>query len=93
MQRYKDDSGEYATALSYQFNISCEQTENYTAKENVRRIATIINSYFQEDRYMCLDRIGGLIIKPNLEDPNIMTGYMRYNCALVSSENTIYRRY
>lgn len=93
MVRYKDENGEYATALCYQFNISCEQTETYTARENIRRIATIIDSYFQEDRYICLDRIKGLVITPNLEDPNILTGYLRYNCVLVSSENTIYRRY
>lgn len=89
----KDDSGEFGTALAYQFNISCEQSVNYTAQENVRRIATIINKYFQEETYRCLDRTGGIVIVPRIEDNNIMTGYLRYACTLVGSQNTIYRRY
>lgn len=91
--RYKDDSGEFASDLGYQFDISCEQSENITAQQNVRRVATIINTYLQGDRYHCLDRIGGLAIKPSISDNNVKTGYLRYNCVVRHDNNTIYRRY
>ena len=90
--RYKDDSGEFASNLSYQFNISCDQTRNYTAQENVRRIANILNTYIQNSEYRCLDRVGGLKILPHLTDNNIKTGYLRYTCVLGHNDNTIYRR-
>lgn len=93
LKRYKDETGNFARAITYQFNISCDQSKDYTALENIRRIAFIIDSYFQEDRYHCLDNVGGLAIAPNIEDPNIKTGYVRYDCVLVSTQNTIYRRY
>lgn len=91
--QYKDDNGEFASNLGYQFNINCDQSETYTAQQNVRRIATIINTYLQKDRYRCLDRVGGLVIAPHISDPNIKTGYLRYNCVVRHDNNTIYRRY
>lgn len=93
LEKYKDDTGEFATGLTYQFNISCEQDEYHTAIENVRRISHIINEYFQEERYKCLDRIGGLNITPHINDKNVITAHLRYTCAVVGNENTIYRRY
>lgn len=92
--QYKDESGEFATALGYQINISCEQNETYTANENIRRIATIIDNYLQSsERYRCLDRTGGVQPLPKVSDPNVMEGHLRYVCNLVASQNTIYRRY
>lgn len=91
--KYKDDSGEFASNLGYQINISSDQTDNYTAQKNVRRIATIINTYLQNDTYKCLDRVGGLVIQPHISDPNIKTGHLRYNCVVRHDNNTIYRRY
>lgn len=91
--QYKDDSGEFASNLGYQLDISCNQSINYTAQQNVRRIANIINTYLQEDRYRCLDRVGGLNILPHISDPNIRTGYLRYTCVIGHNDNTIYRRY
>lgn len=91
--KFKDDSGEFASNLGYQFNISSDQTANYTAQQNVRRIATIINAYLQNGIYKCLDRVGGLVIAPHISDPNIKTGHLRYNCVVRHDNNTIYRRY
>lgn len=91
--RYKDENGEFASTLTYQIDISCEQNERFTAQENIRRIAHIISCYFQEDRYKCLDRVGNMPISPSIEDTNVMTGHLRYTCALVLKDNIIYRRY
>lgn len=91
--RYKDDTGEFASNLGYQLNISCKQSVKYTAQQNVRRIATIINTYIQTSDYKCLDRVGGLVITPYTADPNVRTGYLRYICVLRHDNNTIYRRY
>lgn len=91
--KYKDDSGEFASNLAYQFDINCADSTTYTAQQNVRRIATIINTYLQGERYHCLDRVGGLAIVPNINDPTKKTGYLRYNCAVRHDNNTIYRRY
>ncbi len=91
--KYKDDSGEFASNLGYQFDINCEQSENFSAQQNVRRVATIINTYLQGERYHCLDRIGGLSIVPSVSDATIKTGYLRYNCVVGHNDNTIYRRY
>lgn len=91
--QYKDDSGEFASNLGYQLNISCNQTSNYTAQQNVRRIADVVNNFLQKDRYRCLDRVGGLVILPHVSDPNIKTGYLRYTCVVRHDNNTIYRRY
>lgn len=91
--KYKDDSGEFASNLAYQFDIHCEQNENFSAQQNVRRVATIINTYIQKDKYRCLDRVGGLVIAPSVSDPNVKTGYLRYNCVVGHNDNTIYRRY
>ena len=91
--RYKDDSGEFASNLGYQLDISSNQSEKYTAQQNVRRIANIVNTYLQKDKYKCLDRNGGLNILPHISDPNIKTGYLRYICVVGHNDNTIYRRY
>lgn len=92
-RQFKDDSGEFASNLGYQLDISCSQTENYTAQQNVRRVAQVINDYLQKDKYKCLDRVGGLVISPLETDPNIKTGHLRYTCAVRHDNNTIYRRY
>lgn len=91
--KYKDDNGEFASNLGYQINISSDQTATYTAQQNVRRIATIINTFLQKNVYKCLDRVGGLVIQPHVNDPNIKTGHLRYNCVVRHDNNTIYRRY
>lgn len=90
---FKDDYGEFASYLGYQFRISCDQTENYTAQENVRRVANIVNTYIQNSEYKYLDRIGGLGILPYETDNNIKKGVLRYTCAVRHDNNTIYRRY
>lgn len=91
--KFKDYYGEFASYLGYQFEISSDQTENYTAQQNVRRIASILNTYIQNSKYRYLDRIGGLIILPYQADNNIKTGVLRYICAIRHDNHTIYRRY
>lgn len=87
------DGKEFATSLGYQFTINCEQTENYTANKNVEIIQRIIDAYIQDGRYNCFRRVGYTSPRPTTEDVNIRCGNLRYDCNLVASENTIYRRY
>lgn len=87
------DGTEFATDLVYQFTINCEQTEQHTANENAKIIANILDKYIQSDRYKCFRRRGFTPPTPTLDDPNIRTCYLRYDCSLVASQNTIYRRY
>lgn len=87
------DGKEFATALGYQFTINCEQTENYTANENVRIIQMIIDNYIQNSKYNCFRRVSATAPIPVVDDPNIRMGTLRYDCNLVASEHTIYRRY
>ena len=91
-ERYWDGS-EFATALGYQFMIDAEQTYYHTSNEMVEIIEYIIDAYLQEDKYKCLSRISTTRPYPSLSDPNVKTGVLRYNCYLVSQQNTIYRRY
>jgi len=87
------DGTEYATDLVYQFTINCEQTTTKTANENAKIIADIIDKYIQSGTYKCFRRRGFTPPTPTLDDPNIRTCYTRYDCSLVSSQKTIYRRY
>lgn len=84
---------EFATALGYQFTINCEQSIGHNANQNVRILQYIIDKYLQGERYYCFRRVGFTAPKPSVDDPNIRTGFLRYDCNLVPSENTIYRRY
>lgn len=87
------DGTEFATDLVYQFSINCEQTETKTANENARIMADILDKYMQGERYNCLRRRGFTPPRPSISDPNVKTCYLRYDCSLVASQNTIYRRY
>lgn len=93
VNQYYDDSGEHVSYLAYQIEINAEQTENYTALQNVDRIGNIIDSYMKEDRYKCMRRIGDFAKSPMSSDNNIMVGYLRYECYVDIKTNTIYRRY
>lgn len=90
--RYFDET-ERVSNLGYQFNIYAEQSVDKTAIQNVREIAQLLDKYLKGDRYRCLRRIGSLVIKPLQSDENVMIGYLRYDCSLELSTNTIYRRY
>ena len=87
-----DRNVDFAINLGYQFDINCKQGNKYSANENIRRIAYILEKYLLSDRYKALTKIGGLVITPNVNDSNIKTGYLRYTCTLVPSQHTIYRR-
>lgn len=87
------DGEECISYLTYQIEISCEQTENHTALQNVERIGNIIDSYMKTDRYRCMRRIGDFAKSPMVSDNNIIVGYLRYECYLDIKTNTIYRRY
>ena len=87
------DGQEYATDLVYQISVNCEQTATKTANENAKIIADIIDKYIQSGTYRCFRRRGFTPPTPTLDDPNIKTCYLRYDCSLVASQNTIYRRY
>lgn len=84
---------EFATTLGYQFTINCDQSIVHNANQNVRILQYIIDKYLQGERYYCFRRVGFTAPKPSVDDPNIRTGFLRYDCNLVPSENTIYRRY
>jgi len=84
---------EFATLLAYQITINCDQSIVHTANQNVRILQYIIDKYLQGERYYCFRRIAFTSPIPSVDDPNIRTGVLRYDCDLVPEENTIYRRY
>ena len=90
-ERYHDETERIST-LSYIFTINATQSETLTASQNVRNIASLLDSYFKGDKYRCLCRIGGLVLKPLPVDDTVMTGYMTYTCDVNIDTNTIYRR-
>lgn len=89
--RYHDETEE-VSSLAYIFTINADQSETLTAIQNVRNIANLLDSYLKGDRYRCLTRVVGLVIKPLPIDDTVMTGYMTYNCDVEIKTNTIYRR-
>lgn len=93
VNQYFDDSGENISYLSYQIQINAEQSENYTALQNVTRIGEIIDSYMKTDKYRCMRRVGDFSKKPMSSDNNVIVGYLRYECYLDIKNNIIYRRY
>lgn len=92
VSRYYDGKEE-VSFLSYQINITCEANEFYTANENVRRVANIIDKFMKGRTYKCMRRISTPQPKPLGSDNNVMIGYLRYECYLEIDTNTIYRRY
>lgn len=93
VSRYFDDYGENISYIVNQIEITSEQDDTRTARENVRRIADIIDSYLKGEKYRCFRRTGGLTIAPLKTDNNIQVGYLRYEYNLDIKHNTIYRRY
>lgn len=93
VSKYFDDYGENISYIVNQIEITSEQDDTRTARENVRRIANIIDSYLKGDKYRCFRRIGGLTIAPLKSDNNIQVGYLRYEYNLDIKNNIIYRRY
>lgn len=89
--RFHDETEE-VSSLGYIFTINADQSETLTANQNVRNIANLLDSYLKGERYRCLTRITGPIIKPLPIDDTVMTGYMTYNCDVEIKTNTIYRR-
>lgn len=89
--RYHDETEE-VSSLGYIFTINATQSETLTATENVRNIANLLDTYFKGDRYRCLTRRNGPIIKPLPIDDTVMTGYVVYDCDVEIKTNTIYRR-
>lgn len=90
-ERYHDETEE-VSSLAYIFTINADQSETLTAIQNVRNIANLLDSYLKGDRYRCLTRVIGPVIKPLPIDDTVMTGYMTYNCDVEIKTNTIYRR-
>ena len=87
------DETERVTNLGYQFAIYSEQSLTKTANQNVRNIATILDTYLKGTKYRCLRRMGSMPIVPLPSDDNVMVGYLRYDCCVEKDTNTIYRRY
>lgn len=57
-------------------------------------LQVIVDNYLQNsERYKCFRRVGITPPIQSLKDDNVRTGTSRYDCNLVSSQNTIYRRY
>lgn len=79
--------------LVIQIEIAAEQSEEYTANQNIDRIADIIDGYMKGDRYRCMRRLGDIAKTPLTTDKNVMCGYLRYECYVDIKTNTIYRRY
>ena len=86
------DETERVSNLCYQFSIYSEQSIDKTAVQNVREIASLLDTYLKGARYRCLRRIGSLAITPLPDDDNVIVGYLRYDCSLEINTNTIYRR-
>lgn len=89
--RYHDETEE-VTSVGYIFTINATQSETLTAIENVRYIAELLDTYLKGDRYRCLTRKNGPIIKPLPIDDTVMTGYVIYDGDVEIKTNTIYRR-
>lgn len=87
------DETERVSDLGYQFAIYAEQSSTKTAVQNVREIASILDTYLKGERYRCLRRLGSIAIVPLPTDDNVMIGYLRYDCSVEINTNTIYRRY
>ena len=90
-ERFHDETEE-VSSLAYIFTINADQSETLTANQNVRNIANLLDSYLKGEKYRCLTRVTGPIIKPLPIDDTVMTGYMTYNCDVEIKTNTIYRR-
>lgn len=86
------DETERVTNLGYQFTIHAEQSIDKTAVQNVREIANLLDQYLKGPKYRCLRRIGSLVTTPLKSDENVIVGYLRYECSVEISTNTIYRR-
>jgi hypothetical protein len=86
------DETERVSNLCYQFSIYSEQSIDKTAVQNVREIASLLDTYLKGARYRCLRRLGSLAITPLPDDDNVIVGYLRYDCSLEINTNTIYRR-
>lgn len=86
------DETERVSNLCYQFSIYSEQSVDKTAVQNVREIASLLDTYLKGSRYRCLRRLGSLAITPLPDDDNVIVGYLRYDCSLEINTNTIYRR-
>lgn len=86
------DETERVSNLAYQFSIYSEQSVDRTAVQNVREIANILDTYLKGARYRCLRRMGSLAMTPLPDDDNVIVGYLRYDCSVEISTNTIYRR-
>lgn len=86
------DETERVSNLCYQFSIYSEQSIDKTAVQNVREIASLLDTYLKGPKYRCLRRLGSLAITPLPDDDNVIVGYLRYDCSLEINTNTIYRR-
>lgn len=86
------DETERVSNLCYQFSIYAEQSVDKTAVQNVREISNILDAYLKGAKYRCLRRLGSIAISPLPSDDNVIVGYLRYDCSLEISTNTIYRR-
>jgi hypothetical protein len=86
------DETERVSNLAYQFTIHAEQSIDKTAVQNVREIARLLDNYLKGPKYRCLRRMGSLTIVPSPSDENVILGYLRYECSVEISTNTIYRR-
>ena len=82
--------GERTTALGYQFTVFSRDMQDYTAKESVRQIISIIIDYLQPPEYN-MQRIGAQAIMPYLSDKTVMMGVVRYNCVYDKDTNLIYK--
>lgn len=92
VENFWDGSKENVVYVAYQIGINAKQSDTLTAIGNVKKLASIIDTYMQGDRYKCMRRIGNLIISPLPSDNNVMVGYLRYEGNLELNTNTIYRR-
>lgn len=86
------DGEEHIINVGYQFDILCDQTIDYSAEKNVRRIIEKIKIYMRGERYHALERIGSSPILTSKSDRNVKIGFMRYTGCIDKDTNTIYRR-
>lgn len=86
------DLQEHVVNVSYQIIVSCRQTENYSATDNVRNIMGIIRDYMRGERYHSLKRLGNTPITKKQTDESVRVGYMRYVGRIDIDNHIIYRR-
>lgn len=86
---FTSNIGEEVSNLGYQIMCYSRNTLNLQATEAVRVIGFQVNDLFLNTYNM--RRIGQPVLQPFINDKNIMTYTLRFECAFDLDENRIYK--